>query len=429
MWLPLLADGAWVRDVVTQHAERLGLTGEVQDVRLVDVRLSNPHRPESKLCRGWATYVVELRAATSVLLYLKGFADEAAWLRERASGPPGRCTDLPGLELVVYRFPHDPRLPSLPALVDPSLEPELLPSAVADLLGGRPVDVRSAVVRYQPETSATLRLEVGVDGPTVFAKHLADGAIADIAARQEALWALRGHEPSLRVAEPLAADSARRVLWTRGVPGHPLTTAVTSDALPTAAGPVGALLAALHRSDVEPEDSVRVDGLVHEMGKKAAKLAVAHPDVAPMVTALAATAAARHENGVRERSRPLHGDFHLDQLVSSPDGPVLVDLDSMVRGSPELDLAEFLVDLALRRLPSTVAAAVARELGSSYVAAGGSPVDAALLELCADAEFVNRCYRHLRRHTRGWQEELEAELSRHDEMQRLLRSAPELNAG
>src|SRR3954453_13288736 len=425
MWLPHLADGAWVRDVVTQYAERLGLTGEVQDVRLVDVRLSNPHRPESKLCRGWATYVVELRGATPVRLYLKGFADEAAWLRERASGPPGRCTDLPGLELLVYRFPQDPRLPSLPALVEPSLEPELLPSTVVDLLGGRPVDVRSTVGRYQPATSATLRLEGGRGGPAVFAKHLADDGIADIAALQEALWAVGWQEPSLRVAEPLAADPVRRVLWTRGVPGHPLTTAVTTEALPAAAAPGGALLAALHRSGVEPEETVRVDGLVHEMGKKAAKLAVAHPGIAPVVTGLAATAVGRLAKGVRERSCPLHGDFHLDQLVSSPDGPVLVDLDSMVRGAPELDLAEFLVELALRRLPITVADAVARALVSSYVAAGGFRGDAPALELCADAEFVNRCYRHLRRHTRGWQEELEAELSRHDEMQRLLRSALE----
>jgi hypothetical protein len=58
---------------------------------------------------------------------------------------------------------------------------------------------------------------------------------------------------------------------------------------------------------------------------------------------------------------------------------------------------------------------------SSYAAATGTEVDAALLEICADAEFLNRCYRHLRRHSPGWQSALETELGRHAEMRSLLR--------
>ena len=92
----------------------------------------------------------------------------------------------------------------------------------------------------------------------------------------------------------------------------------------------------------------------------------------------------------------------------------------MAHGPPEVDLAEFLVDLALRAVPDGVAEAVADQLLSSYSAAAGTGVDAALLAVCADAEFVNRCYRHLRRRTSGWQQDLEAELSRHRDVARLL---------
>jgi aminoglycoside phosphotransferase (APT) family kinase protein len=117
----------------------------------------------------------------------------------------------------------------------------------------------------------------------------------------------------------------------------------------------------------------------------------------------------------------LHGDFHLAQLVSSARGPVLVDLDSMMHGPPEVDLAEFLVELALRGLPESVTQEVARGLLSSYSSASGIEIDAALLETCADIEFLNRCYRHLRRHSPGWQSALETALGRHAEMRSLLR--------
>ena len=65
MWLPDLADAAWVGDILSRHAESLGVTGEVAATRLVDVRLTNPHRPESWRCRGWATYVVALHGGSS----------------------------------------------------------------------------------------------------------------------------------------------------------------------------------------------------------------------------------------------------------------------------------------------------------------------------------------------------------------------------
>ena len=104
---------------------------------------------------------------------------------------------------------------------------------------------------------------------------------------------------------------------------------------------------------------------------------------------------------------------------------MLVDLDSMVDGPPEVDLAEFLVDLALRDLPERRHARGRPALLSSYTAATGAEIDAALLSVCADAEFVNRCYRHLRRHTPGWQPDLEAELARHADVTSLL---PELTA-
>ncbi len=424
MWLPDLADAAWVRDVLARHAETLGLVGEVASTQLVDVRLTNPHRPESSRCRGWATYVVALHGGSSVQLYLKGFPDratsEAAWRQDRAARPSGSSDHLAEHDLVVWRFPDDPQLLALPDLLASPLAPRVVPAAVGAALGVRSgLDV--TVVRYQPEASATLRVEdAQVGGPTAYAKLLGDGSVEAIEARHRALWSMTGPGEPLRVAEPLAADPLRRVLWTRGVPGPTLTEAVPPSELAGASDTTGALLAALHGAVIGPAPSTTVDGLLAEMRKKSGKLTHAHPAVEPVVSDLMSAATRGRGDVARERVCTLHGDFHLDQLVASADGPVLVDLDTMTHGPPEVDLAEFLVDLALRALPEGVAEDVADQLLSSYNAATGTGVDAALLAICADAEFVNRCYRHLRRHTPGWQQGLEAELRRHGDVARLL---------
>ncbi len=427
MWVPNLADVAWMTDVLSRHGGRLGLSGEAATVQLLDARLTHPFRPASPRCRGWATYLVTSQDADSVRLYVKGFpaggASQAAWQQDRVSRGAGRSAYLRELDLVVWRFPEDPRLPTLPALVTPRLAARLMPPAVRDLLGSSPGDeLRTTVVRYQPEVSATLRLEVDRDGaPVVFAKHIADGTATDIAARHQELWSTSGLSRGLRIAEPLAADPVRGVLWTRGVSGRPLAEAVDPDQLPEATASLGALLAALHASSVHITRDVVVDDLLVEAQKKAAKLARAHPPIASVVTDLVTATTRRRGDALRERVRTLHGDFHLAQLVSSAQGPVLVDLDSMVHGPPEVDLAEFLVELALRGLPESVTQEVARGLLSSYSSASGIEIDAALLETCADIEFLNRCYRHLRRHSPGWQSDLETALGRHAAMRSLLR--------
>lgn len=427
MWLPNLADVAWMTDVLSRHGGTLGLPGDVATVQLLDARLTHPFRPASPRCRGWATYLVTPHAADPVRLYVKGFPaggeSQAAWEQDRVTRGAGRSAYLHELDLVVWRFPEDPRLPTLPALVTPRLAARIMPPAVRAVLGSSPGDgLRTTVVRYQPEVSATLRLEVdGDDAPAVFAKHLADGTATAIASRHQALWSTSDPPRELRIAEPLAADPVRGVLWTRGVSGHPLAESVEPDQLPAATASLGALLAALHASSVHVTQVVVVDDLLAEAQAKAAKLARAHPAIASVVTELVAATTIRRGDAVHERVCTLHGDFHLAQLVSSAQGPVLVDLDSMMHGPPEVDLAEFLVELALRGLAESVAQEVARGLLSSYSSASGIEIDAALLETCADIEFLNRCYRHLRRHSPGWQSALETALGRHAEMRSLLR--------
>src|SRR4051812_28930556 len=78
VWVPDLADAAWMSETLSRHTESLGLPDRPVTAQLVDVRLTNPHRPESSRSRGWATYHVTSPQEAPLLLYLKGFPDRAA---------------------------------------------------------------------------------------------------------------------------------------------------------------------------------------------------------------------------------------------------------------------------------------------------------------------------------------------------------------
>jgi hypothetical protein len=141
VWIPNLADAAWMTDVLSRHGGTLGLPGDVAAVELLDARLTHPFRPASPRCRGWATYLVTLHDADPVRLYVKGFhaggASRAVWQQDRVSRGAGRSAYLRELDLVVWRFPEDPRLPTLPALVTPGWLPGSCRRLFATSLGHR----------------------------------------------------------------------------------------------------------------------------------------------------------------------------------------------------------------------------------------------------------------------------------------------------
>lgn len=427
MWLPDVADASEMTQAFSRHADALGLVGVVGTWRLLDARMSHPDRPSSPLCSGWATY--ELRTADTtegavILLYIKAFqqgASSAAWQKLTDAQPGNAARHLPALDLIVWRFPEDPGLPALPVLVDPMLAAGHLPSILREELAGPsigPGGLGVTMVRYQPETSAMLRYDVDPGGASkascVFAKNLARTDLAATARRHHELWSLIERFPGLRIAEPLAADLQLGVLWTRAVVGQPMVSGLQPDRLRAVSEDVALVLASLHDSGVAVQREVWVDDAMIEMRKKCNKLTRAHPPIASEVATLVASTELRRSRAGKETHQTLHGDFHLDQLIDGPDGAFLVDLDSMVGGSPEMDLAEFVVDLCLRKVPQAVVREMVPLVLDSYEGHAGHSLDKDLLRVFADAEFVNRCYRHLRRQVPGWSTELEQELTRHD---------------
>ena len=109
----------------------------------------------------------------------------------------------------------------------------------------------------------------------------------------------------------------------------------------------------------------------------------------------------------------VHGDLHLDQILDGPDGLVLVDLDSVATGDAELDLAELVVDVVLRSVPMDAVRTFVSTLLESYERDASVLIRPGLLRALADAEFLTRCHRHLRRRALGWEFALQRALEHH----------------
>jgi hypothetical protein len=415
VFVPDIADAERMTEVITAHADDLGVAPIAGPCRLLDARIRHSHRPSSPRCQGWATYSVPTDGGPAALLYVRGYPERASaqpWAEVVAAGRAGGAIHLREHDLIVWKFPEDPSLPALRHLVDPTRIVALLPTRRVEALTAPPVtpdELHVDVVRYQPEASATLRCRVarpGQEPVAVYAKAV-DADPTGIGHVHERLWDRSAELVDLRIAQPLGSDPTMRVLWTLGVPGPALGGRVE----PGAAAAIARTVAALHGSGVSVPHVVHAEECLTEGRKKASKLAAALPRCGPAVAAIAPPASRFGSSGGAPRA-VVHGDLHLDQFIDGPDGPVLVDLDSVAAGDAELDLAELVVDVVMRSLPLPAVQAFVLELLEAY-ARHARPVRPGLLRALADAEFLTRCHRSLRRRAPGWEIELELALAQH----------------
>ncbi len=420
MFVPGIADDVRMTEIITAHSDRLGLGPVVGPCRLVEAQIRHSHRPRSPRCRGWATYTVPVGGAERppILLYVRGYPDgtsDREWDELVASGRARAATHVRNEDLIVWVFPDDPRLTALATLVDAEAIVTRLPTDRVPELSGRTVssgDVELDVVRYQPETSATVRYQIAAgrgESPVVIYAKALDADPTELGTLQDRLWQRSASQPELRIAPPLGSDPDLRLLWTVGVGGAPV--GARREPAPSLAREVASVVAALHRSGVPAPHVIRSDDVLAEGRKKAAKLAEALPRCRSVVAAIAPRDR-QYEPAVGAPAT-VHGDLHLDQILDGPDGLVLVDLDSVATGDAELDLAELVVDIVLRSVPMDAVHTFVSTLLESYERDASVLIQPGLLRALADAEFLTRCHRHLRRRAPGWELALQRALEHH----------------
>jgi Ser/Thr protein kinase RdoA (MazF antagonist) len=230
--------------------------------------------------------------------------------RVDAESPLRPAAFLPPLGAVVQSYPLDVDLPPLARLGSLRL------------------------VRYKPARKALLR-----DDGRLFAKVYADDRGASAFAVGRAL-----HAAGVPVPEPLRYSRRLRLLVHPAAHGVPLASLREGAGYDAAAGEAGAALRRLHATALP---GLPQHGWREELSAAARAVGVAYPKLgrsaARLADRLSALLEARNAPAVAA-----HGDFYDDQLLVSPDGVIVLDLDRAARADAALDLGTFLAHLSLR---------------------------------------------------------------------------------
>jgi hypothetical protein len=290
---------------------------------------------------------------------------------------------LADLGMVLWTWPNDPKLKTLPAQFDAARV-----RAVLARLGGPDGNngrwqigaSDRTLVRYIPRKRAVFRYEVewraarGADGAPlghpssvlqpVYAKLYDDLHAARQAYQiQETLW--RGAQSdarSLRVPRPLHLDEEALVLYASALPGEHLSRAADRVGPAQVAGIARGLgLLQLTRLPVRATLSLAAE--LEKVREAARLVATVHPQFAAPLAALETSLAERLPALPRLPLVPCHGTFKLAHLLQDGSHVGLVDFDSVVLADPVYDVANFTADLHYLEVTGALPAGRAERLG------------------------------------------------------------------
>lgn len=329
---------------------------EIEDVRATYVRYK-PGTSCVVACRVRAGGTVATGYAKA-LAYGDQRKLAKAGRKARADGPegPGAIT-LPDALVGFTFYPNDPDLPGLARMARPASRRALLER----LLPERPelFDAALTPLRHKPERRFVGRLDLPSGPAAVLKIHRGDRG-AHAAARTGGT-AFRSHG-ALRIARRLAGSNRHHTEVFEWLAGRVMADAVADgSATSEQTAEAGAALAELHGQDARGLPTLTAD-------IQAARVRAAAEAVGAVSSGLAADAdrlgrrvtAWMHDTpGPRG---PVHGDFSADQVLLTPAGAALIDLDEAALGDPAADLGSFAAGLRRDVLEGLVTRAWADEL-------------------------------------------------------------------
>lgn len=330
--------------------------------------------------------------------------------RAIAQVPPryGRAVErVEDLDMVLWAFPNDPKLATLPRLADPEALAEPVQALAVQRFGpaARLESMRLQPAAYFPEHTYTLAVQAricdaGRERPwTLYAKTRVDDRGCAVLLAMEQLWdSPARREGSLAVARPLAYHADERLLWQEAVPGRPLEhLAGCGTALVQHMEPLGRTLAALHRTRVPDLPQLSASDRLGQLQRTVQLLSQACPLLARRLSTLLDRLAATLP--AAGACATLHGDLHMNNVLIGDGGPALIDFDSISGGPAALELGGFVAGLLYRgrlhRTPSAAIAAAICELLAGYRRHGAAPGRAELAWHTAAALVQERAFRCL----------------------------------
>lgn len=325
----------------------------------------------------------------------------------------------PTCEMVLRAFPNDRKLTTLAALTDPhTLQHQLLPPLVAAHWGAgwQIGPVQTQVAQYFPEHNCMVRVTAKITEPgaaqqqqlLLYAKSYYNQAGAETNQLMRALWASEARRTGrLVMAQPLAYDAERKILWQRGVPGETLLAYENqSAAFAHYLAQAAQLVATLHQQPLRPSRTQNQVDWAGKLQAVGAVLARIWPEGEARFRALVDRLLQQPPPHAAEPVALLHGDLHLQNFLGSAGQLALIDLDDLTLGSPWQEVGSFLAGLHYRAIrngtPGAEVAPLAATFCQHYAAhAPWSLPPAALRWYTASALLTERVARLISRLTKG----------------------------
>jgi len=372
--LDLYTDAAVMRTALAPYA-----AGGVQVLHAT--RRAPRRDPASRACRIAVCYRVQRSEGGHEIVYGKVYPSNVCAELAAGTGVPPAPEWLREIDMLLWRFPHDPGLPQLGALLDE----------------------RTELVRYRPEERATLR-RGGLYAKTF---HGDDGAA--LCARFQQLSFLSNEPGSFEVAAPLGYDASTRTFWQHGVEAAALAEVITEDNCAALMAQVAHGLARLHGAEPRFGPVRNNAELAAAALKRGAKIGRCMPALAKQAQRVAEAIAAHVPAPADAPRVQIHGDFHMDQLRVRGERLVLFDLDELAIGDPLEDLASFVVKcpLADARLARQACAA----LIDAYARCRPALFDAARLSWHLSVQWLHKASRAYVWQRPGWRAAAEEALA------------------
>jgi aminoglycoside phosphotransferase (APT) family kinase protein len=325
----------------------------------------------------------------------RGMADDivtAVFLRQGdavAAAGSGPALALAEWNALLWVFPDDPALPGLAALLDAERVSRRLAQATGTSLEAR--DMGWSLLSYQPGDRCALRYRWPAAGVDAVGKFQA-GAVASHR-RMQQLWEFPGRR--FRMPQPLACDEAPALRWERFVLGRHFEQAAAESGLEPALRAVARGLVDLHRTPLPglpAQDRPRLLARIEH--KVLPRIRGALPAVAGECEGFVAALSRAAVSLPPPAQATVHGDLHTGNILLDDAGLVLIDLDSLARGEPALDLALLGTRLLLvamlgnagwREIPAAVAA-----LPRLYADSGGDGISPQVFAWYVAALLVGR---------------------------------------
>jgi len=337
---------------------------------------------------------------------------------------------LPELAMVLWAFPNDRKIATLPHLLATVARDNDELDAIVTNLWGEAYHIihhRHRLVHYVPENTCTVCVELQVV-PTASAPFMTQDATSNATERQmlpvhssgqvrpvnpEVCSTLPGgytHQPTnsplpltlfgkayynddgaetyrlmkllwqaapsaLRIAEPLTYNPATRILWQKGLAGrtllsYPLGSPAATELLQEAAQAV----ALLHQAALPCTRQSHLADWLTQLHSSQQLLLAVHPASQTTVAALITALRQQAPTVDLAPAATLHGDLHLqnflvDETALPGQRVAIIDLDNLSTGSPWRDLGSFCAGLYYRGLVDALPLSSIRQVIDAFCAA------------------------------------------------------------